>query len=362
MIKKIIHIDMDYFFAQIEIRDNPQLQNKYVIISADYDERNVVSTCSYNARDKGIHSGMATSEARKICPKGIFITPNIKKYTKVSKEIYKIFSQYSDIIETHSLDEAYLDVTFNKIGKRSAGEIAEKIQNQIYNDLKLTCSCGVSYNKFLAKIGSDYKKPHGITIINPCESKEFIDKLDIKQFRGIGRKGLQKCYANAIYTGKDLFNLSKENSILLFGKLGLTLYDNVRGIDNSDVVSNRKVQSIGYERTLVKDIYEKREMLLELRKIAKRTEERLRKKQKCTRTITLKVKYDDFTKVTKSKTLNYFILNNNDIYDISKSLINKINIGDKKIRLLGISGSKLGEIEIIKKQVIFIQIPLKLDL
>ena len=358
-IRKIIHLDMDYFYAQVEIRDDPSLKNEKVIIG--YGERGVVSTANYSARKDGVYAGMAIVKAKKLCPDAIFVKPNMKKYEKISLQIIEIIKQYSDIIERVALDEAYIDVTYNKKGISSPYLIAKKIQSEILEKLKLTCSCGVSFNKFLAKVGSDYKKPYGITVIHPQIAEEFVEKLNIGEFKGIGKKNIKKCYEHNIYTGKDLKKFSQQDLYKIFGKIGYNLYYQARAIDNSSVEYLREISSIGYERTLLVDIDNEIDVLKNIELFSLQTELRLINNKKCGKCITLKIKYDNFKQITKSKTISNYIYQKQDIFDICKNLYQLIPKTNKKIRLIGISCSKLANIEIIKKQKKVIQIYLKLE-
>ena len=338
---KIIHIDMDYFYAQVEMLEDPNLHNKPVIISGPPDSRSVVCTASYKAREFGVHAGMSAYVAAKKCPQAIFIAPHFEKYQHYSKEMHKIFRKYTDIIEPLSLDEAYLDVTVNKKGITSATVVAQNIQMEIYQTLKLTCSAGVSYNKFIAKIASDYQKPSGITVIPPDHAIAFLETLEIKKFPGVGKKGVKKFYDYGIYTGGDFKKLSLEKAQKYFSKLGTTLYYRVRGIDDRHIIVNREVKSIGFERTLKTNVSKKSEIIEIFKKIVRHNEDRLRNKKKWAKTITIKVKFDDFSQITRSKTNDYPIREYSDIMPIVLELLETVELKDKKIRLLGTSGSAL---------------------
>lgn len=250
--RKIIHIDMDAFFAAVEIRDNPKLKGKPVIIGSDPRQtggRGVVSTCSYEARAFGVHSAMSSKEAYERCPQAVFISGNYEKYKTVGLEIRAIFKRYTDLIEPMSIDEAYLDVTENKLGIKSAVKIARLIQQDIWQELHLTASAGVSYNKFLAKMASDYQKPHGLTVILPDQSQDFLKQMDIAKFHGVGKKTVERLHEMGIYTGADLLDVSEVTLIDRFGRLGFDLYRKARGIHNSPVKSDRIRKSIGKEKT-----------------------------------------------------------------------------------------------------------------
>ncbi len=355
---KIIHVDMDCFFAQVEMRDNPKLQKKPVIISGPPNSRSVVATASYEARSYGVRSAMSAAKAYKLCPSGIFVPPNMKKYASVSKEIHKIFQRYTDIIEPLSLDEAYLDVT-NEHEQVSATIIAHEIKQAIQDELNLSCSVGVSYNKFLAKIGSDYKKPGGITVIEPQNALKFIEKLPIESFPGVGKKMSVKMHEYAIYDGADFKKLSKNKCEKLFGKLGLSLYQYVRGVDNREVETGRIIKSVGTEYTMHQDLVNKEEIISELQKVAKINKERLDKHELCFKTVTLKLKYADFHQITRAKTLHYYEISEAVMYQTACELLNYVQLeGD--VRLVGITVSTLAEQNVFEKQIKIEQ--LKFDL
>ncbi len=346
---KILHVDMDCFYAQVEMRDNPNLQNKPVIISGPPNSRSVVTTASYEARKYGVHSAMSAAKAYKLCPNGIFVAPNMKKYAAVSKEIHKIFHRFTDKIEPLSLDEAYLDIT-DLEKPVSATLIAYEIKNAIYEELNLTCSVGVSYNKFLAKIGSDYNKPSGVTIIEPHKAIDFIEALPIKAFPGVGKKVVVKMHNYAIYTGKDYKKLSKEKCEKLFGKLGLSLYQYVRGVDNREVVSERISKSVGTEYTMKNNLESKSEIIEELKLIAKENKRRLDKHKLCFKTVTLKLKFADFQQITRSKTLKYYEESEAVMYEEAITLLNQVKLVDS-VRLVGITVSTLEPLSVLNQQI-----------
>ncbi len=355
---KIIHVDMDCFYAQVEMRDNPKYQNKPVIISGPPNTRSVVCTASYEARKFGVHSAMGASRAYKLCPEGVFIAPNFQKYREVSRQIHAIFHRYSDVIEPLSLDEAYIDLT-NVNEKVSATLIANEIQTAIYDELNLTCSIGVSYNKLLAKIGSDFKKPGGITVIEPHKAEGFLEKLAIGAYPGVGKKARVKLYEYAIYTGKDFKRLERDKCEKLFGKLGVSLFQYVRGVDNREVNANRISKSIGCEYTMQTDLETKEQIKTELKKIAKEEFRRIQKQEKCFKTITLKIKYDDFTQITRAKTLPYYEYNEQILYDISCELLKNEPI-KSLVRLVGITVSTLKPKHEMKNQLKIEQLLLKI--
>ena len=255
--RKIIHIDMDAFFASVEERDNPDLKGKPVIIGSDPRKtggRGVVSTCNYEARKFGVHSAMSSKDAYERCPQAIFISGNYQKYREIGMQIREIFRRYTDLVEPMSIDEAYLDVTENKLGIKSAIKIAKMIQYDIWQEVHLTCSAGVSYNKFLAKLASDYDKPKGLILVLPEDAQDFLKKLSIEKFHGVGKKSVEKLHQMSVFTGADLLEIPEMTLIDHFGRFGYDLYRKARGISNSPVRPNRIRKSIGSERTYSKTL------------------------------------------------------------------------------------------------------------
>jgi len=265
--RKIIHIDMDAFFAAVEERDNPSLKGKPVVIGQDPRQsggRGVVSTCNYEARKYGIHSAMSSKEALDLCPQAIFISGNYEKYREVGEQVREIFKRYTDLIEPMSIDEAYLDVTENKIQSKSAVKIARLIQHAIWEELHLTASAGVSYNKFLAKMASDYQKPRGLTVVLPEDAEDFLSQMDIAKFHGVGKKTVERLHEMGVYTGADLLAIPEMTLIDRFGRFGYDLFRKARGIHNSPVKSHRIRKSIGKERTYRKLLYAEDDILEEI--------------------------------------------------------------------------------------------------
>lgn len=330
------------------MRDNPKLKSKPVIISGPPNSRSVVCTASYEARKYGVRSAISAAKAYKLCPKGVFIYPDFAKYKAVSKQINEIFKRYTNKVEPLALDEAYLDLT-SENQRVSATLIAQDIQKTIYDELQLTCSIGVSYNKFLAKIGSDFKKPGGITVIEPHKAQGFIDKLPIESFPGVGRKSLKKFHEYTIYNGSDFRKLPREKAELLFGKLGKTLYYYTRGVDNREVISERKSKSIGCEYTMQKDLQTKEEITYELKKIATECYRRISKQQMCFKTISLKLKYTDFVQITRAKSLKYYEYNEQILFDVAETLLEDIEL-QSEVRLVGITVSNLADLNTYEKQ------------
>ena len=342
--RKIIHIDMDAFFAAVEVRENPSLRGKPVIIGRHPKEtggRGVVSTASYEARKFGVHSAMSSMEAYERCPQGIFISGNYELYREVSQQIREIFQEYTDLVEPLSLDEAYLDVTNNKKNIKSATILAQQIQREVYERTQLTCSAGVSYNKFLAKIASDIKKPAGITTIEPEKSDEFLKQLPIEKFYGVGAKTVEKMHENQIFTGQDLYDKDETDLIDTFGKTGYSLYLKVRGIDLSPVKSMRTRKSIGKESTYNQTLSSDDEITMQLRVLSKKVSQSLDRHKRHGQTIVLKVRYDNFETITRRKTLGRYIHQSIDLYNESINLWEEIGFNDKEIRLLGITLTSL---------------------
>ncbi|MGT2910203.1 DNA polymerase IV [Streptococcus cameli] len=342
--RKIIHIDMDAFFAAIEVRDNPKLKGKPVVIARDprtSGGRGVVSTCSYEAREFGIHSAMSAKEAYERCPQAIFISGNYEKYVAVGQQVRAIFHRYTDLVEPMSIDEAYLDVTDNKLGVSSAIKIAKLIQYDIWNELHLTASAGVSYNKFLAKIASDMEKPRGLTVILPEEAVTVLSALPIEKFHGVGKKSVERLHEMGVYTGRDLLEIPEMTLIDRFGKFGYQLYRKVRGISNSPVVTHRERKSIGKERTYGKLLYTEDDVYKELISLARRVHQSLERYGKKGKVVVVKLRYADFTTLTKRKSLTNWIDNADEIESVARELVDRIGQFDKGIRLLGITLTNL---------------------
>ena len=338
--RKIIHIDMDAFFAAVEIRDNPKLKGKPVIIGSDPRQtggRGVVSTCSYEARAFGIHSAMSSKEAYERCPQAVFISGNYEKYKAVGLEIRAIFKRYTDLIEPMSIDEAYLDVTENKLGIRSAVKIARLIQQDIWQELHLTASAGVSYNKFLAKMASDYQKPHGLTVILPDQAQDFLKQMDIAKFHGVGKKTVERLHEMGIYTGADLLDVSEVTLIDRFGRLGFDLYRKARGIHNSPVKANRIRKSIGKEKTYGKILQVEEDIKKELTLLSEKVAHNLSKQDKAGKIIILKIRYADFSTLTRRKSLPQATQDTSQISQTALQLYEELADKEKGIRLLGIT-------------------------
>jgi len=352
--RKIIHVDMDAFFASVEQLDNPDLRGKPVAVGGGGD-RGVVSAASYEARKFGVRSAMSNVLAKQKCPEIIFVKGNYKRYKEISLQIREIFYDYTDLVEPLSLDEAYLDVTQNKVGNPSASLIAKEIRKRILDEIGLTASAGISINKFIAKVASDINKPNGQKTINPEEVIPFLEELPIQKFYGIGKVTASKMYNLGIFNGRDLKEKSLEEMSLLFGKSGTHYYDIVRGIHRSEVKPNRIRKSLGAERTFRENISSEVFMLDKLNTIADELEDRMQNSKTKGKTVTLKIKYSDFTQQTRSKTVEKFIQKKADFLPIVKELLFQEKLKNS-VRLLGISFSNL---DTVKKDPVWVQ--LKLD-
>jgi DNA polymerase-4 len=330
---------MDAFYASVEQLDNHDLRGKPVAVGGS-EKRGVVSASSYEARKFGVKSAMSGYLARKNCPNIIFVKPRFHRYKEVSLQIRKIFLDYTDMVEPLSLDEAYLDVTMNKKGNPSATLIAQEIRQRIFNEIGLTASAGISINKFVAKIASDYNKPNGQKTVNPEEVVQFLEDLEIRKFYGVGKVTADKMYKLGVFTGKDLKSKSLEFLESHFGKSGKHYYNVVRGIHNSAVKAERIPKSVGAERTFSENLSSEIFMLERLDHIARELEGRLKKSDIAGKTITLKIKYSDFTLQTRSKTLPYFVADKNLILETAKELLYQEKL-ENSVRLLGLSLSNL---------------------
>ncbi len=330
---------MDAFYASVEQLDNPELRGKPIAVGGG-GQRGVVAAASYEARKFGVRSAISGIKARKLCPHLIFIKPRFERYREISKQIHQIFYEYTDLVEPLSLDEAYLDVSENKKGLPSASLIATEIREKIYNQLHLRASAGISVNKFLAKIASDINKPNGQKTIPPEEVTSFLESLPIEKFYGIGKVTTAKMYQLGIFYGRDLKAKSLEFLTTHFKSSGEHYYHIVRGIHNSPVNSHRLRKSVGAEHTFTKNLTSEIFILEKLKDISKNIEERLLKNGVSGKTITLKIKYSNFNIQTRSKTLPYFIKNNDLIFEVVKELLLQEKIEDS-VRLLGISVSNL---------------------
>ncbi len=341
---------MDAFYASVEQRDNPEYRGKPLVVGGLPQGRGgVVATASYEARKFGIRSAMSSKQALQLCPHALFVRPRFAAYKEASQKIREIFSRYTDLIEPLSLDEAYLDVTNDKLNIGSAIEIAQQIKQAIKDELQLTASAGVSINKFVAKIASDMNKPDGLKFIGPSAIEAFMEKLPVEKFFGVGKVTAQKMKNMGLHTGLDLKQLAEDELTKHFGKVGRFYYLIVRGIDNREVQPHRETKSLAAEDTFAYDLTTIEEMEAELDKIAQTVCTRLQHYQLKGRTLTLKIKYSDFKQITRNQS---FTTGFNDIETIcatAKRLLAATNPEDQRIRLLGISLSNFGEVVVKHK-------------
>ena len=337
--RKIIHIDMDAFYASVEQMDNPALKGKPIAVGGN-ENRGVVSAASYEARKFGVRSALSGVLAKKYCPELIFVRPRFDRYKEISKQIQSIFHEYTDLVEPLSLDEAYLDVTHNKKGNPSATLLAKEIRTRILSEVGLTASAGISVNKFIAKVASDYNKPNGQKTVSGDEIVPFLENLPIQKFYGVGKVTTEKMFQLGIFTGLDLKNKTLEFLEQHFGKSGSYYYQVVRGIHNSPVQAKRTTKSVAAEHTFDVNLSSEIFMLEQLESISRQIEKRLQKHSISGKTITLKIKYSDFSKQTRSKTMPYYISDKNLIFEIVKELLYQERLKDS-VRLLGIALSNL---------------------
>lgn len=348
---------MDAFYASVEQMDNPELVGKPLAVGGG-GERGVVAAASYEARKYGVRSAMSGFLARKKCKHLIFVKPRFERYSQISKQIRRIFFDYTDLVEPLSLDEAYLDVTNNKKQNPSASLLAKEIRQRIYDEVGLTASAGISSNKFIAKIASDINKPNGQKTIPPEEIILFLETLPIEKFYGIGKVTASRMYNLGIFTGLNLKEKSKEFLTRHFNKSGIYYYNIVRGIHNSEVKPNRIRKSVAAEHTFQTNLTSEVFLLEQLDKIADEIEKRLKKSKVAGKTITLKIKYSDFTQQTRSKTLPLFVKEKALVLDTVKDLLYQEKIKNS-VRLLGISVTNLN-INTKKKEKI-VDLQLKFD-
>ena len=344
--RKIIHVDMDAFYASVEQHDNPELRGKPIAVGGG--QYGVVAAASYEARKFGVRSAMPGRMALEKCPQLIVVKPRFQRYKEISQQIRTIFYEYTDLVEPLSLDEAYLDVTENKKGIASANDIAREIRRRIFEETGLTASAGISVNKFLAKVASDYNKPNGQKTIHPTQILEFMEELPIEKFYGIGKVTANKMHEMHIFKGTDLKKKSLEELIRLFGKSGNYYYNVVRGIHKSEVKPHRIQKSVAVEETFWENLLDEDSVFKQLQLISEEVETRLAKKEIKGKSLTLKIKYKDFTQYTRSKTQEVYFDGATDFFETAQKLW-ELRPFDKPVRLLGLSLSNLNTQE--KKQI-----------
>ncbi len=346
--RKIIHVDMDAFYASVEQMDNPELRGKALAVGGN-ENRGVVAAASYEARKFGVRSALSSVLAKKYCPDLIFVKPRFERYKEISQQIRAIFYDYTDLVEPLSLDEAYLDVTYNKKNNPSASLIAKEIRDRILNEVGLPASAGISCNKFIAKIASDFNKPNGQKTVPPEEVESFVEVLPIRKFHGVGKVTTEKMFSLGIFTGLDLKNKSIEFLEKNFGNSAQYYHDVARGIHHSTVKSSRIAKSVAAEHTFEENLSSEVFMADKLAEIALQVEKRIQKHNVAGKTVTLKIKYSDFTTQTRSKTLPYYISDAAMLLETAKNLLYQDVLKDS-VRLLGISLTNLNTNE--KKAVV----------
>jgi DNA polymerase-4 len=341
MDRKIVHIDMDAFYASVEQRDNPDLRGKPVVVGGNPNSRGVVAACSYEARVFGIHSAMPSSRAAKLCPDVVFLKPRFDAYREASRQIHRVFKRYAQAVEPLSLDEAYLDVTEAAQRFGSATEVARRIKQEILAETNLTASAGVSYNKFLAKIASDLDKPDGLAVITPTNAQALIEGLEIRKFHGIGRVTEAKMQKLGIYSGLDLKQLSLVQLQTHFGRVGEYYYNIARGLDNRTVSRSRKSKSIGSETTFADNVVDKKFIWETLTKLAGGVVTSLDKRNYAARTVTIKARYADFELITRSKTPEKPVFSIDDFKAWMPELLKRTEVGRRPIRLIGVTAHNI---------------------
>jgi DNA polymerase IV len=355
-VRKIIHVDMDAFFASVEQRDNPELRGKPVAVGGEH--RGVVAAASYEARKFGVRSAMPSVTARRRCPDLIFVRPRFDAYAEVSRQIRAIFHDYTPHVEPLSLDEAYLDVTEDLKGIGIATRIAEEIRARIREETGLTASAGVSYNKFLAKLASDQNKPDGLCVVTPARGPDFVLGLPVKRFHGIGPKTAEKMARLGIETGADLKAMSLDFLQHNFGSSGPYYYDLARGICHRRVSAHRTRKSIGAEDTFFADLSTEPELVTELGRIADTIWTRIGDRPIAGRTVVLKVKYQDFQIITRSRSLDRPVSGRDEFLAIGTDLLRGTLPAPKGIRLLGLTLSNLSEPEAAAPAAAELELPL----
>lgn len=339
--RKIIHVDMDAYYAAIEIREDPSLRGKCVIVGGSPNGRGVVCTCSYETRKYGVRSGMSSRQAWQLCPQGVFINSNFGLYRQVSKQIREIFRSYTDKVETLSLDEAYLDVTENKVACSDAIKIARSIKSDILKSTRLTCSAGVSFNKFLAKLASEMEKPDGLYQITSENARDILFALPIEKFHGIGKVTATRMKKLGIHNGEDLYNMELAELVRHFGKVGNYFHQVVRGIDEREVISEADPKSLSCERTFRTDLSSIDEIMEYLQALVERLSSRMTARNIQTQNIGIKIKYDNFQCITRSGTLSAPSSDAELLFKFAQRLLVENWDENRKIRLLGVGVDRL---------------------
>ncbi|MCP9312650.1 DNA polymerase IV [Liquorilactobacillus satsumensis] len=343
--RKIIHVDMDAFYASIEMRDHPNWRTRPLVIAKDPRHnggKGVVATANYKARSFGVHSAMSAQKALQLCPTAVFVRPNFEKYRRVSAQIHAIFHEYTDKIEPIAFDEAYLDVTHNKKESFSALLLAKRLQQEIFDKTHLTCSTGISYNKFLAKMASDFHKPVGVTLVRQEDAAAFLAPLPIEKFRGVGKKTALKMHSLKIYTGADLLRQNERDLIAHFGKMGAVFYRRARGIDERPVEWQRERKSLGNERTFAQPLKSSQEVEEVLSFLSIKLEQGLNKRQLHGKSLVLKLRTSDFKTITKRMTADSFFKNDSKTLTFyGQQLFDELQGDEIDVRLLGLTMTNL---------------------
>lgn len=358
MLRKIVHVDMDAFYASIEQRDRPELKSRPVIVGGQPGSRGVVAAASYEARALGVRSAMPSSRAFKLCPDAVFVKPRFDVYKAVSLQIREIMLRHTDLVEPLSLDEAYMDVSENKMGLATATLVAKTVREQIAKETRLTASAGVAPNKFLAKIASEINKPNGQAVIVPEQVAAFVKRLPVGKIHGIGPVTERRLRDLGISTAGDLQQLSLEQLTQHFGKLGGYFYQICRGQDERPVQPDRQRKSVSAEQTFADDITDLNWLRGYLMQIAERVAERLQKNELRGRTVTLKVKFADFEQVTRSRTLDAPVNDLDTLIRVGCELLKETEAGKRKVRLLGLGVANLLDPEDGHERLILPQLPL----
>lgn len=337
--RKIIHIDMDAFYAAVEQRDQPELRGRPVIVGGNPVRRGVVAACSYEARQFGIHSAMAAAIAQRRCPEAIFVRPRFPHYRRISAQVREIFERYTQVIEPLALDEAYMDVTHAKSCGGIAVEIARAIKHAIHTELQLTASAGISINKFLAKLACEYGKPDGLYLIRPAQAERFVANLDIAQFPGVGKVTARRMRSLGINTGTDLRTWSLTALLQEFGRVGRRFYELARAQDARPVLTSQLRKSLSFEQTFAVDVYEVAELRCKLIELVHQLSGALQQRGLYARTLTLKVKYADFRLITRSQSVDFPLQGSEPLEGLALDLLGRTAVGQRAIRLLGIGVS-----------------------
>ena len=341
--RKIIHVDMDAFYASVEMRERPQYKNRPLVVGGSPQSRGVVCAANYEARKFGVHSAMPCARAYQLCPQAVFVKPRFRLYREVSQKVHEVFTQYTDLIQAISLDEAWLDVTSNKTNNPSATWIAKEIKAQIFNETQLTCSAGVSFTKMLSKLASDENKPDGLTVITPENAIEYMLNLKLRRIPGVGKVFEQKLKRHNLVYGRDLLPFNRVELGIKFGNMGAYLYNAIRARIDKEVKVNSKRKSISVERTYSDDLSFGDEMHQELAHLAEELLRRMSSKAITGKTLVLKIKFSNFEQITRSHTCDHSLEDRKQIQSLALKKLNEVQTSYKhrKVRLMGLGVSGL---------------------